>query len=81
MPVPPLLIWPSTFSLGVDDGGVGIVDATGLVVARIGDEVLFSALDLSYQQAMEHGGLEEISPSCSSPYWAVAEEFAASAPE
>ena len=81
MPVPPLLIWLSTYSLSADDGNVGIVDATGRVVARIGDEVQFSAFDLSYQQAMEHGGLDEISPACAAPYWAVSEEFTASAPE
>ena len=80
-PVSPLLIWPSTFSLSVEDGDVGIVDATGRVVARIGDEVRFSAFDLSYQQAMDHGGMEEISPACSGAYWAVGEEFSASAPE
>ena len=77
VPISPLLIWPSAFSLSVEDGDIGIVDATGRVVARIGDEVQFSAFDLSYQQAMEHGGLEEISPACSAPYWAVGEEFTA----
>ena len=61
----------------MEDGDIGIVDATGRVVARIGDEVQFSAFDLSYQQAMEHGGLEEISPAYSAPYWAVGEEFTA----
>ena len=81
MPISPLLIWPSAFSLSVEDGDVAIVDSTGRVVARIGDEIQFSAFDLSYQQAMEHGGLEEISPACSAPYWAVGEEFAASTPE
>ena len=81
MPISPLLIWPSAFSLSVEDGDVGIVDATGRVVARIGDEVQFSAFDLSYQQAIEHGGLEELSPACSAPYWAVGEEFTASAPD
>ena len=81
LPISPLLIWPSAFSLSVDDGDVGIIDATGRIVARIGDEVRFSALDLSYQQAMEHGGLEEISPACYGPYWAVGEEFTASASE
>ena len=81
VPVRPLLIWPSTFSLSVDDGGVGIVDATGRVVARVGDEVQFSAFDLSFQQAMEHGGLDKISPACAAPSWAVGEEFTAPAPE
>ena len=78
-PVSPLLIWPGTFSLSVEDGEVGIVDATGRLVARIGDEVQFSSFDLSYEQAMDHGGLEEISPACSGAYWAVGEEFTASA--
>ena len=81
MPISPLLIWPSAFSLSVEDGDVGIVDATGRIVARIGDEVQFSSFDLSYQQAIEHGGLVEISPACSAPYWAVGEDFTASAPE
>ena len=80
-PVSPLLIWPSAFSLSLEDGAVGIVDATGRVVARVGDEVQFSASSLTYQQAMEHGGLEEISPACSGAYWAVGEEFTAPAPD
>ena len=80
-PVSFLLIWPSAFSLSVEDGEVGVVDATGRIVARVGDEVIFSAFDLSYQQAMEHGGLEEISPACSGALWAVGEEFSALAPE
>ena len=77
MPISPLLIWPSTFSLRVDGGDVGIVDVTEHVVARIGDEVQFSAFDLSYQQAMEHGGLEKITPACTGSLWAVEEDFAA----
>ena len=75
MPVDPFLIWPSTFSLGLEDGNARILDATELVVASIGDEVHFSAFGLSYQQALEHGGLDEISPACSGPYWAVGEDF------
>ena len=77
MPVPALIIWPSAFTLNAEDGVVGIVDATGRVVARVGDEVQFSAFAISFQQAMEHGGLDEITPACSSPYWAVGEEFTA----
>ena len=75
MPVDPLIIWPSNFSLGLDDGDVRILDATGRVVAHIGGEVQFSAFDLTYEQAMDHGGLEDISPACAGPYWAVGEEF------
>ena len=81
LPISALLIWPSSFSLSIDDGEVGIVDATGRVVAHIGDEVQFSALNLSYQQAVEHGGLAELLPACSGAYWAVGEEFAASTDE
>ncbi len=45
------------------------------VVARVGDEVQFSAFNVTYNQALEHGGLEEITPACFGPYWAVGEEF------
>ena len=81
LPISLLLVWPSSFSLSVDDGDIGIADATGRIVARIGDEVEFSGLSLSYQQATEHGGLEVISPACSGAYWAVGEDFTASAQE
>ena len=42
-PVPPLLIWPDTFTLSTEDEVVGIVDAAGRTVARVGDDVQFSA--------------------------------------
>ena len=75
MPVDPLIIWPSNFLLGLDDGDVRVLDATGRVVAHIGGEVQFSAFDLTYEQAMDHGGLEDISPACAGPYWALGDEF------
>ena len=52
-----LLIWPSTFSLSLNDEVVGIADATGRVVASVGDEIQFSAVSVSYQEAMDHSGL------------------------
>ena len=76
-PVPPLLIWPDTFTLSTEDEVVGIVDAAGRTVARVGDDVQFSAADVSYGQAMERSGLREISPACSGPYWVVADDFTA----
>ena len=75
--ISPLLIWPHDFTLIMGDGGVGIADATGSVVARVGDEVEFDAFNLTYGEAKEHGGLAEITPACSGPYWAVGETFAA----
>ncbi len=75
--VRPLLIWPDTFTLNLDDEVAGIVDATGRTVARVGDEVQFSAVSISYQEALEHGGLEEITPACSGPGWVVGDDFAA----
>ena len=75
IPVSVLLIWPSAFELNVEDGAVEIIDASGRVVARVGDEVQFSAFNVTYNQALEHGGLEEITPACFGPYWAVGEEF------
>ena len=76
-PVPPLLIWPDTFTLSTEGEVVGIVDAAGRTVARVGDDVQFSAAAVSYAQAMERSGLREISPACSSPYWVVADDFTA----
>ena len=67
-PVPPLLLWPSAFQ---------VIDETGHVVADVGDEVQFSAFSVDYDQAVKHGGLENITPACSGPYWAVKEDFAA----
>ena len=77
--ISPLLIWPHDFTLSTEDGVVGIVDGTGSVVARVGDEVEFDAFNLTYEEAKEHGGLAEITPACSGPYWAVGETFAAAA--
>ena len=56
-----LLIWPNSFTLSVDDEFVGIVDATGRVVARVGDEIQFGAVSVSYQKGQDHGGMREIS--------------------
>ncbi len=74
-----LLVWPETFALDLDDEVAGIVDGTDRVVARVGDEVQFSAVSISYQEAMDHTGLREISPACSGGYWVVGEDFAAAA--
>ena len=72
-----LLIWPHTFTFSTGDDVVGIVDATGRVVARVGDEIQFNAVAVTYGEAMEHSGLREISPACSGGYWVVGEDFAA----
>ena len=72
-----LLIWPDTFTLSLNDKDAGIVDATGRVVARVGDEIQFSAVSISYQEAMDHSGLREISPACTGGYWVVGDDFAA----
>ena len=75
--ISPLIIWPHDFHLRTEDGVVEIVDGTGSVVARVGDEVEFDAFILTYEEAKDHGGLAEITPACSGPYWAVEETFAA----
>ena len=72
-----LLIWPATFTLSLDDEVAGIVDATGRVVAQVGDEIQFSAVSVSYGDAMDHSGKREISLACSGGYWVVGEDFAA----
>ena len=61
--ISPLIIWPTDFALSTEDGVVKIVDGTGNVVARVGDEVEFDAFNLTYEEAKEHGGLAEITPA------------------
>ena len=73
----PLIIWPESFTLSLEQEVVGIVDAAGHVVARVADEIEFSATAVSYQEALEHGGLQDITPACSGPYWLVGDDFAA----
>ena len=72
---PVLLIWPGTFEVSIEDGVGKIVDSTGRVVARVGDKVQFDSFEVTYDQALEHGGLREITPACGAPYWAVGEEL------
>ena len=72
-----LLIWPDTFTLSLDDEVAEIVDESGRVVARVGDEVQFSAVSISYQEAMDHTGKRELGPACSGGYWVVGDDFAA----
>ena len=72
-----LLIWPGTFALNLDGEVAGIVDAAGQVAARVGDEVQFSAVSVSYREGLDHSGLREITPACSGPYWVVGDDFTA----
>ncbi len=72
-----LLIWPEDFTLSPEGEAAGVVDSTGRVVARVGDEIEFSANSISYQVAMDHTGLRDISPACSGGYWVVGEDFVA----
>ena len=72
-----LLIWPDSFTLSMDDEDAGIVDASGRVAARVGDEIQFSSVAVTYEEAMDHSGKREIGPACSGGYWVVGEDFAA----
>ena len=74
---PALLVWPRTFELNVEDGAVEIIKATGGVVAKVGDEVRFSAFTITYDYGSKPGALEEITPACTGPYLAVGEDFTA----
>ncbi len=71
----PLIIWPAAFTVSLEEGPASIVDAAGRVIALVGDEVQFSAVAVSYQEALEHEGFREISPACSGPYWVVGDDF------
>ncbi len=67
------LFWPEAYDLNVGNGVVEVLNKTGRVVARVGDEVEIYAFNVTYGQATKHGGLEEITPACSGGYWAVEE--------
>ena len=70
-----LPIWPGDFELSIEDGAAAIVDSAGRAVARVGDRVQFSAFGVPYDWALKHGGVDEITPFCRGPYWAVAADF------
>ena len=72
-----LLFWPDAYDLNVDNGAVEVLDATGRVVARVGDVVQVNAFRVTYDQAKKYGGLGEITPACSGGYRAVEEIFEA----
>lgn len=74
---PMLPIWPGAFELSLEDGAAKIADSTGRVIARVGDQVRFSAFDVPYGWALRHGGVEEITPFCDGSYWAVGDDFRA----
>ncbi len=72
-----LLIWPENFTLSMDGDVPGIVDASGRVVARLGDEIQLSAVAVTREEAVEHSGFREISPDCSGGLWFVGEDIVA----
>lgn len=76
-PDPMLSIWPSTLELSLEDGTAKIVDSMGRAVARVGDQVQFSAFSVPYGWALKYGGVEEITLFCDGSYWAVGDDFRA----
>ena len=72
-----LLIWPDSFTLNLEGEVAGIVNAAGRVVARVGDEIQFSAVSISHQEAMDHTGLREMWSACPSAHLVVGDDFAA----
>ena len=72
-----LLIWPNTFTSDTREGVVRIVDATGRIVAHVGDDVRFSRAPASFDEARDRGWIHGLSEDCSGPYWLVADEVAA----
>ena len=72
-----LLIWPENFTLSLDEDVPGIVDASGRVVARVGDEIQVSAVAVTREEAVDHSGYREVSPDCGGGLWFVGEDFGA----
>ena len=74
-----LPVWPSNFTLSVKGNSIQIIDGTGLIAARVGDEVRSSGYltedmgDLALRQPVPEG--------CPGPYWIVGEEVRGIGPD
>ena len=79
-PLRPMIIWPNTFTLRTEDDVVGIANSAGRFVARVGDDVQLSAAAVTYGEALDQGGQEDIPNGCPGPYWVVGDDLTAATP-
>jgi hypothetical protein len=65
-----LPIWPFGFSLQVKDNSIQILDATGLVVAQVGDNLLVGG-GVMPSEHIEDYSAQPIPGNCPDPFWIV----------
>ena len=69
-----LVIWPDGFGAGMQDGKLVVLDASGLIVARVGDRVSMGGGEVSGEYV---DGWDLIDPkplaACPGPYWIAGE--------
>ncbi|KAB2944923.1 MAG: hypothetical protein MPEBLZ_02968 [Candidatus Methanoperedens nitroreducens] len=70
-----LLVWPYGFSLSADNGTFQVIDSTGKIVARVGDEIkVGGGADETPDGRVARGYSAQLpGERCSGPYWIVAE--------
>jgi len=70
-----LPLWPPDYAATVDDGVITIVDGSGQVVARVGEEVVLGGGPIPHSwDSEEYRQLfHELPGDCSPPYWIVGE--------
>ena len=63
-------IWPYGFSLQIRENVIQIVDATGQVVAQVGNKLEISGGEMPAEHIAEYSA-QPIPGNCPGPYWIV----------
>ena len=66
-----LLVWPPDFTLKAENGVLEILDGTGQVVARVGEEVRMGGGEVNYVEQLGEYVRRQLPPNCPGPYWIV----------
>ena len=76
-----LLIWPSGYTLSVEDRVVRVADGNGRVAAHVGDHIRLSRATVSYKEAQDQGLIRGMSEYCGEPFYLVGDEVTAFDPD
>ena len=68
-----LLVWPPEFTLKAENGNLQILDGTGQLVARVGEEVRMGGGQTRYVEQLGEYVRRQLPPDCPGPYWIVGE--------
>ena len=65
-----LPVWPPEFTLGAENDVLQVLDGTGQVVARVGEEVYMGGGE-GLSRAMAQCVRQQLPAACTDPYWIV----------